>query len=67
MLYNLQKLRKKHGYTQRDMANLLGLKTISAYCKKERGYCSFSVEEAKKISDYLGLSIDEIFFEDKLS
>lgn len=40
---NIKLLRKKHGMKQEDMANLLGLKTVSAYCKKENGSVPFGM------------------------
>ena len=63
----LQNLRQKNGLTHKNMAELLNLKTASAYCKKELGHVPFSLQEAKIISDFYGKTIEEIFFADKLS
>lgn len=53
MKQELKELRKKHGLTQRDMADKLGLKTVSAYSKKENGKSPISLKEAKILSDTL--------------
>lgn len=46
----LRELRKEKGETQIELAQLLGLKTASAYCKKENGSVPFSLEEVKILS-----------------
>lgn len=66
MFENLRKLRKEHNVSIAVMSDFLGFKTKSAYCKKELGRVPFSLNEAKKISDFLGKSIDEIFFTNKV-
>ena len=63
----LQSLRKEHGITHKEMAELINLKTASAYCKKELGYVPFSLQEAKIVADFFGKRIEEIFFTDELS
>lgn len=58
------------GYTQRDMANILGV-TVNTYRNKETGKTDFSATQiniffnavSKKIP---GLSIDDIFFNQKV-
>lgn len=62
MLTRLRKLRKDNNITSSEMAKLLGLKTQSAYYKKELGYVPVSLKEAKIIADFFGMSIEEIFF-----
>lgn len=52
MLNDLKILRKEKGETQVQIANMLGLKTASAYCKKENGCVPFSLEEAKILSEH---------------
>ncbi len=54
----LKELRKKTGETQIEMAKLLGLKTASAYNKKENGKVPISLEEAKILSDHFRQPID---------
>lgn len=67
MLENLKFLRQKNQLTLKDMANLLGLKTASAYWKKEAGLIPFSLIEARTISIFFKKSIEYIFFSPKLS
>jgi transcriptional regulator with XRE-family HTH domain len=47
MKNELKNLRMERGETQEQIAKLLGLKTASAYCKKEKGDVSLSIEEVK--------------------
>jgi DNA-binding XRE family transcriptional regulator len=63
---NLAKLRKVHGYTGDYMANLLSI-TKATYSKKENGNIKISLEEANVISKLFNKSIEEIFFETKVS
>lgn len=44
------------------MAKLLGYKHKSAYGKLEKGERKISLEQAKKISDFFKMKIEEIFF-----
>lgn len=48
----LKKLRKERGETQVQLAQLLGLKTASAYCKKENGSVPLSLEEVKILAKH---------------
>lgn len=59
--YNLKGLRAKRGITQEQMAEVLEI-TSSTYNRKENGLREFTIEEAKKISEFFGESIEEIFF-----
>lgn len=61
---NIEHLRMKNGMKQEDMANLLGLKTGLAYCKKENGSVPFSIKEMEKISDYFGVTLDQLVKKD---
>lgn len=54
----LKELRKKHNLTQREMADKLGLKTVSAYSKKENGKSPLSLKEAKILSEELNEPLD---------
>ena len=56
----LRELRKKHGETQTDIAKLLGLKTASAYNKKENGKVPLSLEEAKILANHFKQPIEYI-------
>jgi putative transcriptional regulator len=66
MFERLRELRKAKGYTCEQMADKLGLKK-AAYSKKELGKIKFSLSDAKKVSEILGYSIDDIFFARSIS
>lgn len=58
--------RKMLGYTQKDMANDLGI-SLTAYLSKEKGYTDFRPSEMEKIKILLepifpNITIDAIFF-----
>ncbi len=54
----LKELRKTTGETQTEIANLLGLKTASAYNKKEKGKVPLSLEEAKILSEHFNKPLE---------
>lgn len=54
----LRELRKKHNETQIEIAKLLGLKTASAYSKKENGRVPFSLEEARILAEHFNQPIE---------
>ena len=66
MYEKLKELRERKGYTINDMANVIS-KSPCNYFKKENGNVKFSVNEALKISDFLKMKVEKIFFEDELS
>jgi transcriptional regulator with XRE-family HTH domain len=51
--------RARLGYTQREMADLIGIKTVAAYSKKERGITQFKAEEWSRLVDLFGWSSEE--------
>jgi putative transcriptional regulator len=57
----LRELREEKGKTQEEMARILDISEPN-YCKKESGQVKVSLLEAKKIADYFGQTIEEIFF-----
>lgn len=61
MTNRLQEFRVQHGETQRKMADVMGIKTTGAYCKKELGYIPVSLEEAYAAASHWGVTIEEIF------
>jgi DNA-binding XRE family transcriptional regulator len=63
----LRKIREQHNATCEQLSNLLGFKTRGAYQKKETGNVPFTLDEAKKISDYFQIDIQDIFFENEVS
>ncbi|MDE7184667.1 MAG: helix-turn-helix domain-containing protein [Lachnospiraceae bacterium] len=54
----LKELRKERGETQIELAQLLGLKTASAYNKKENGRVPISLKEAQILSEHFKQPID---------
>ena len=66
-LLRVERVRK--GYTQEQLANILGFKNKSSYCLIENGKATVSIELANRIAIALGLSEDityRIFFADKV-
>lgn len=61
MHIKLRNIRNKKSISATEMKDLLGLKTEAAYYKKESGMVKFSLEEARKISEKLGMKIEDIF------
>ena len=57
---NIKEYRKKKGYTQKEIADTLGIKQAS-YSDKERGRRGFTVEELLQLEDILGVSISDMF------
>lgn len=62
---NLKMYRAKFSKSQSNMAELLEISTIS-YRQKEKGKRSFTLDEAKKISDLFKLPIESIFFDENV-
>lgn len=62
MYQGLKKIREEKGYTQEDMAKLLGYKHKSGYNQLETGKRKIVLEQAKTIADFFNKTIDEIFF-----
>ena len=62
----LKELRKSKGYTCAQMAKILGF-TKATYSKKERGQMTITLLDAHKISMALGETIDNIFFDKKVT
>lgn len=52
------------GFTQDEMADMLGWKNRALYAKRENGIVSIGADELAKIAEVLGFSKDElgIFF-----
>ncbi|MBV4425935.1 helix-turn-helix transcriptional regulator [Clostridium tyrobutyricum] len=66
MYKKLRELRIKHNISGVEMAKFLNI-TKASYSKKELGSVKFSLNEAKLISDKFNRSIEDIFFENKVS
>ncbi|MDR3090639.1 MAG: helix-turn-helix domain-containing protein [Clostridiales bacterium] len=61
---SVKSIRRERNVNVSEMANLLNLKTIQSYYKKESGKRKFSLDEAKKIADFFGMDIEDIFFQE---
>ena len=61
MTLSLRQARRLKEKTQIEMAKLLRVHPIT-YRKIEENPDLATIEQAKKISDYLGVNLDEIFF-----
>lgn len=57
----LKAYRELHDIRAQEMADEIGV-NINTYCNKENGKSTFTIIEAKKISDRLGKTVDEVFF-----
>lgn len=57
---NLLYLRKLHGMTQEDMADFLGYRGKQGYNAVEIGKAKISVENLEKISDFFGVTMDQL-------
>lgn len=66
MYIKLREFRLKNNVSWSKLAELLGVNK-STYYKKENGVVKFTVEEAYKIASYLNISIEELFFDSKVS
>ncbi len=67
MYIKLKKIREESGTTQEKMAELLGYRHKSGYSKLENGERKISIEQAKIISDFFNMSIEDIFFESSVN
>ena len=56
----LTRLRRYFGYTQQDMADLIGVR-LRTYINKEKGISQFKLKEMFLISDKFKKPIEEIF------
>lgn len=61
MTLSLRQARRLKEKTQNEMAKLLGINP-DTYRKIEVNPDLATIEQAKKIADYLGFDLDEIFF-----
>lgn len=59
----LKELRKQKNEKQIEVANLLGLKTGSAYSKKENGQIPVSLKEAVILSEHFQKPLEEFITE----
>lgn len=62
----LKAYRMLKGVKQENIAEILGI-TLTTYSNKETGKTQFSLNEAKKISDYLNVPIEQLFFTNEVN
>lgn len=62
----LRNIRELNHLKQDDLATLIET-SLPNYSKKENGEIRFSLVEAKRIADFFGSTIDEIFFDNDVS
>lgn len=60
----LRLLRKRKGYTQKDVADAIAT-DVSNYSRKESGDVRIVKDEWEKIAKFLNVSVDEIYEEDE--
>lgn len=65
MQWNLLRIRKENGLTQKDVAALIGIH-VDSYCSKENGKREFTADEMFALSSYFKLQLDQIFLPRKL-
>lgn len=65
-LERIKQLRKKNKLSQEEMANLLGMKSLYPYHRKERGEQSFTAEELHSIAKIFIVPV-EYFFENEVA
>ena len=58
-IVKVKEYRVMKGYTQTEIANLLGMKQ-NTYSDKERGKIQFNVKEIKLIKELLNVTYDEL-------
>lgn len=61
---NIKFLREKNNMSQEDMANLLGFKSQCSVSLAEKGERQLSVENLEKISDFFGVTMDQLIKKD---
>lgn len=67
MFENLRKIRQEKNIKAIEIANAIGLKTESAYYKKETGRVPFTLEQGLIIASMLKMSVEDIFNKDEIS
>ena len=57
----VREIRLQKEITQESLAKILNI-SMCNYCKKELNQSRFSLEQAKTIADFFGMTIEDIFF-----
>lgn len=58
-IVTIKQIRKQLGLTQKEMAEKLGISQM-AYCYREWGRLKLQIEDAKKLAELGGVSINDI-------
>ena len=61
---NIKYLREQTGMIQKDLAKFLGYKAKSSLCLIEKGESQLSIENLEKISDFFGVTMDQLVKKD---
>ena len=67
MFKKLRDSRTSQNVPVETLCELIGLKTVAAYYKKEAGTVKFTLTESNRIANFFGLSVEELFFDNTLS
>ncbi len=65
-MVKVKEIRLNSNVKQEKMAEILDM-SVANYSKKENGYLKWTITEAKKIADFFGKTMDEIFFANEVS
>ena len=60
---NVRFLRKQHGYTLQQFADILGI-SKSLISQFESNYCGLSIDVILQIRSLFNVSLDDLFFKD---
>ena len=62
----IKDLREAHGFSRRDMANMLHISELS-YRDKEQGHRGFTLEQLLNISLYLGVKLEDLIEQQQIN
>lgn len=65
-MITIKKFRESQNLKQEDLAKIINVSAVN-YSKKENGNVKFSLNEARVIAQHFNKSIEELFFNDKVS
>ena len=66
-LAKIKKRRKEMRFNQQEMAETLGFKNASTYCKYEKGDYKFDANHIPIVANKLKFKVSDIFFENRIS
>lgn len=66
-LAKIKQRRKEMRINQQEMAETLGFKNASTYCKYENGFYKFDANHIPVVAKKLKFKVSDIFFEHKIS